>query len=487
MEPTDLHTPSDHEAELQAADVDDAVAQLEREAGITDVIPPPPAGATIQDYQRAYTDAERNLFKMRTVVRQLQIRCGELEVRLNSTRRPRKAVPKDVQQHSMDITTLGRKYCVLITPWPNTPIEIISQRPAIDYHSEHRYVSDAANKQAARAELFDHIPPHMHKLMGYSAFADTFRVAIQTQRANVVHSARGIAHLLFPNVPADLLNLTKGRERLRHPEVCRLLGYNPTRKKYQALPPILYPSGQETHQSLVFRSPALLQLGRMILFRQSSLTQTATFRPHPNSTGKKWSIVEVSPGYIAFVAIVLIYLLSPDANFQERGAESQIAYHALFDRYKKVIISSIQGSRGRSLFKLWNEYVFGSATPITTDNSPNERAELDDEFDGVLNALQNDSDDSEEDTLAYDQGNTLNNNNNNNNNDRDNVTHNALDTNGMRGEIDPSGPSLDNANCEGHVKTSLPRELEMPRRNRERERRTRRSGNARRRQTMFRP
>ncbi|KAK7677043.1 hypothetical protein QCA50_020008 [Cerrena zonata] len=437
------HVPSGHKTEPQ---VNDLVAELEREVGITDVALPP-AGATIQDYQKAYMEAEQNLFKMRGIVRELQMRCRELEVQLGSTRRPHKSVPKDVQLHGLDITILGRKYCVLIAPWLDTTIEVISQRPPIDYHSQHRYVSDATNQQAAKAELFDHIPPNLHKLMGYNAFGDTFRTAIQTQRANIVHSARAVVHILFPTIPSDLLILTRGCDRVLNPKVQRLLGYD-GRRKYQPLPPVLYPPGQEKQGSMVFCSPTLLRLGRVILFGQSSLTSTATFRPHPNSTGKKWGTVEVSSGYIAFVAIVIIYLLSPNVNFQERGMESQITYRALFNRYKKLIISSIGSARGKAFFKLWNDYIFGPSTAVPgndnifgpstavpgNDNNLDKVDELNDVFDNALNALQNESsEDKGDDELLHNQRD----NNDNNENDNDNdITRDASNINDMRGRND---------------------------------------------------
>lgn len=47
METINIHTESDHEIEINGA-----VAQLEAQAGIVEVVPPPSTGATIQDYRR---------------------------------------------------------------------------------------------------------------------------------------------------------------------------------------------------------------------------------------------------------------------------------------------------------------------------------------------------------------------------------------------------------------------------------------------------
>lgn len=131
---------------------------------------------------------------MRVLLRQVQTRCADLEAQLNSTtRRSRKSIPKEVSLHGIEITTLGRKYAVLIAPWLDTGIEDIPQRPAIDYHSERRYVTNVANEQAAKAELFDHIPAPLRKLMGYSAFGDT------VSKISYLTLSYDMSHNLFPS------------------------------------------------------------------------------------------------------------------------------------------------------------------------------------------------------------------------------------------------------------------------------------------------
>lgn len=88
-------------------------------------------------------------------------------------------------------------------------------------------------------------------------------------------------------------------------------------------------------------------------------------------------------------------MLSPDSEFHEKGGDSQIRYHFLFNRYKQLVISSLHLPRGRALLKLWNDYVFGTAAPARNginnpDGSGDDNTDNDDDiFRGALQALQN--------------------------------------------------------------------------------------------------
>ena len=95
----------------------------------------------------------------------------------------------------------------------------------------------------------------------------------------------------------------------------------PKGKKYRLLPPILFPDGSQNKRD-VFLNPALVRVSvvpyqafamrytdkaqtlKVILFGPSSLSDNGT-HSGPKPAGVKWKLNEVTPGAIAFAAVLV--------------------------------------------------------------------------------------------------------------------------------------------------------------------------------------
>ena len=93
-------------------------------------------------------------------------------------------------------------------------------------------------------------------------------------------------------------------------------------KKYRVIPPILFPNGS-TNKKEVFLNPALVnvsllfdylsatsytdepQVLKVVLFGPSSLHGVAGKASGPKAAGIKWGLREVTPGAIAFAAVMV--------------------------------------------------------------------------------------------------------------------------------------------------------------------------------------
>ena len=185
----DIHAGSDQEDENE-------FNELVREAGVSAIVSPNPANATLDDYRevssgyfyinyrlnstltvlQAFQQAERNNLKLRSLVRDLQLKVSSLEVQLQGTRRSRKSVPKKVAEHVSEITHSGRKYCTFVSPWVEVEritTNTFNSRPNIDPLSPSRYETQAAQVQGAIAELMDWVPETLYPATKFEAFSST--------------------------------------------------------------------------------------------------------------------------------------------------------------------------------------------------------------------------------------------------------------------------------------------------------------------------
>ncbi|KAG2343758.1 hypothetical protein BDR05DRAFT_1022308 [Suillus weaverae] len=110
----------------------------------------------------------------------------------------------------------------------------------------------------------------------------------------------------------------------------------------------------------------------------------------------KWSIHQITPGAIAWAAVIVIFLLSPDTKFSSSGLgkKSNINYKSLFYNYKKVLVSKWTTKCIISIVVNINHYVFGAAKGPATDPA-NPESHTDD-INCALVALDMDSDSDDE-------------------------------------------------------------------------------------------
>lgn len=113
---------------------------------------------------------------------------------------------------------------------------------------------------------------------------------------------------------------------------------------------------------------------KSILFGPTSLSSKKP--PLPITQGKVWGTTFVTPGAIALTAILVssvidtganlelltipkaIFLHSPDCEFAEIGAKSDIPYRTWFNLFKEFLMKNSTNPDIEALFKWWNGRVF---------------------------------------------------------------------------------------------------------------------------------
>ncbi|KAG1735151.1 uncharacterized protein EDB91DRAFT_1013759, partial [Suillus paluster] len=158
-------------------------------------------------------------------------------------------------------------------------------------------------------------------------------------------------------------------------------------------PPVLFP-GLKEDKSLktVFGNWKLLaRILKASLCGVTSLHQGSSGGgAHTNSL--KWSVHQITPGSIAWAAVIAIFLLSPDTEFSGSGLGKKlnISYKNLFYNYKKVLIAKWATRHILSIVANINNYVFKAAKGPAFDSA--EQEDHTDAIDRALAALDMDSD-----------------------------------------------------------------------------------------------
>ncbi|KAK0238764.1 hypothetical protein EDD85DRAFT_755373, partial [Armillaria nabsnona] len=124
------------------------------------------------------------------------------------------------------------------------------------------------------------------------------------------------------------------------------------------LPPILWPDGvRGVDNRFLFRSETLMKILTVTLFGSASLREGKAIKKKPTN-GILWGMNEVTPGAIAFAAIMARFVLSGDERFDEHGARSHIHYAADFKLYKSTIIKYLDKRHMKDTIAAFNQFVF---------------------------------------------------------------------------------------------------------------------------------
>ncbi|KAG2036606.1 hypothetical protein BDR03DRAFT_1011560 [Suillus americanus] len=130
-------------------------------------------------------------------------------------------------------------------------------------------------------------------------------------------------------------------------EIWDMLGVSVMNPKYKTFPPVLFLGMQEDSSlKTVFGNWELLaKVLKAALRGVTSLHQETTSGPKTNA--RKWNFEQVTPGSIAWAAVIVIFLLSPDTEFQKSGLgkSSSINYKDLFYHYKKLLLTNFGSAK----------------------------------------------------------------------------------------------------------------------------------------------
>ncbi|KAK0437153.1 hypothetical protein EV421DRAFT_1739132 [Armillaria borealis] len=129
-----------------------------------------------------------------------------------------------------------------------------------------------------------------------------------------------------------------------------LLGYDEVKKQYKWLPPCLFAEGRISGATM-FRVSVGVKILLSMLWGKGALDKTKITSRKTNAT--LWEVTEVNASCIAFVTIVIQYLLAGDGDFDSPGNRSSIDYDADFEYYLERIKELIQEGTKSSNKKWW--------------------------------------------------------------------------------------------------------------------------------------
>ncbi|KAG1735251.1 hypothetical protein EDD22DRAFT_787730, partial [Suillus occidentalis] len=291
----------------------------------------------------------------------------------------------ELSVHEDTITIYARKYGMMVEMFPSS--ELLNKKlleSPTPFDSSERYTTEATQESAFLDELYRHFPESVHKVMETSYFSDLVLKCIPDARANEIKKLRGVAGDVFHLPSKYFTNINF--ERATIPEIQQLLGVtSATDLAYKIFPPVLFP-GLKDDKSLktVFGNWELLaRILKASLRGITSLQGSSGSGAHTNSL--KWSVRQVTPGSIAWAAVIAIFLISPDTEFSSTGIgkKSNINYKNLFFHYKKILVTKWTTKRIAAIVTNINKYIFNAVkNPAHTHH-----AEQEDHTDAINRAL----------------------------------------------------------------------------------------------------
>jgi hypothetical protein len=140
---------------------------------------------------------------------------------------------------------------------------------------------------------------------------------------------------------------------------------------------------------------------KSILFGPSSLNSRKP--PSSITQGKVWGTTFVTPGAIAFMAVLVsqlvelyifllfdifqaIFLHSPDKEFASVGAKSSIPYQNWFGQFKQYLMANAHKQQIKELYMWWNGWVFSfEKAPNLVDYEGEESSGMDEAVECLSN------------------------------------------------------------------------------------------------------
>ncbi|KAG2118281.1 hypothetical protein BD769DRAFT_1337912, partial [Suillus cothurnatus] len=217
--------------------------------------------------------------------------------------------------------------------------------------------------------------------------------SIMDARSSEIKKLRNVAGNIFELPSKYFTDISYDRASV--PEIQKLLGVtSATNPTYTTFPPVLFPNLIEDKSlKTVFGNWALLaQILKAALRGVTSLHQGSSHGGGAHTNSQKWDIRQVTPGSIAWAAVITIFFLSPDTEFSGSGVgkKSNINYKELFYNYKRVLVTKWKSKRIEEIVAKINNYVFGAARTSTINTNHEDHT---DAINRAMAALDVDTDD----------------------------------------------------------------------------------------------
>ncbi|KAK7461268.1 hypothetical protein VKT23_008443 [Stygiomarasmius scandens] len=275
-----------------------------------------------------------------------------------------------ILEHQKLIVLYGKRWALLHEPWLDKNVFLCPLPPgAPDPLSSERFASIKAYKDGTIAELYDYFegaPIFKELAEKLPEFRDAFVKQVNAERATSLKTIRDNLSLIFSDlhIPPELFNTKAGTDRANDPTLKSLL-YKPGVNNIRNFSPIHY--YRQDVKSYPFINEYQPKMIRIALFGPDSIkTPLDKFKYTSGLLGMNWGVTGVNASLIAWSAVLIRFLISPDTEFSEVGIESKIRYRENFYTYREMILQNEREETGyiKMLYPFYNERAFyGLAAP----------------------------------------------------------------------------------------------------------------------------
>ncbi|KAK0485505.1 hypothetical protein EDD18DRAFT_1111455 [Armillaria luteobubalina] len=267
------------------------------------------------------------------------------------------------QEQSSNIRHYTQRCVSTVDPWVDDT-NIFQACESINNElilSPKQYKSPESEEQALYAKVYVVLKAEHHFFFkkNYGPAVKKFIKSASDRRSTCVSHVKNEAfHSIFGSLLPPLAAV-KGFDPFTDPHCQELLGYDPQKKVYSTLLPILCPNTVKDsgNNRYLFRSEILMNILLAIFFSATSIKEKTVTKKKPTHA-VLWKVEQITPGAITFVAIVAHYVLSGDECFDKRGGHSCIPYAADFKFYKMTIIQKLNKSHIVETVAAFNHYLF---------------------------------------------------------------------------------------------------------------------------------
>ncbi|KAK0462145.1 hypothetical protein IW261DRAFT_1428213 [Armillaria novae-zelandiae] len=279
-------------------------------------------------------------------------------------------------EQTSDIRHFAHRCVTTIDPWADDA-EIFQAHESVDNTlilSPERYESPESEEQGLYAEVYAVLKEEHHFFFkrNYSpavkkiCLRRSFRLCQPRQTRGILHHLRG----LLPSSAA-----VKGFDPFSDPVCQQLLGFDAQKKVYSTLPPIFWPNAVKDNNRYLFRSEILMNILLAIFFGATSINERKVIKKKPTNA-VLWNLERITPGAIAFAAIIARYVLSGDERFDKHGGRSLIPYAADFKFYKMTIIKNLNKTHMMETVATFNCCLFEGRGSNRGDQSRSDEYEI---------------------------------------------------------------------------------------------------------------
>ncbi|KAG1735247.1 hypothetical protein EDD22DRAFT_1010860 [Suillus occidentalis] len=223
--------------------------------------------------------------------------------------------PNELLAHEQTITLYAHKYGMTIEMFPNSDL-FSMQRPKnpMPFNSQDQYLM-AMTQELVMKSISEAHSSEINKLHG------------------IVGSIFDLPGVYFSNTQYHRVDIA---------DIQKMLGVSATNPKYKTFLPVLFLGMQEDPTlKTVFGNWELL--AKVDSEGRTSQCYFTSPRDHwwTKDQCQKWNLEHITPGSIAWAAVIAIFLLSPNTEFQKSGTgkSSSIKYKDLFFHYKKLLLT----------------------------------------------------------------------------------------------------------------------------------------------------